>query len=313
MPPSAIRQNFSDEPRPSLRCRRCRVPATPRCAHRDANGWRRRATARWPAARMRSSVSTSPSRRNAPLPARHATSRRRPAPGPRPNTATPSSIRAMLTVNSPLRLTNSRVPSSGSTSQNRDQCAARCPRHLSAASSTGPGCPGVSRPQASDDAAMRGQVGGGQRRAVVLVLDLERAFVDAQDRRGGLAGDARSPPRAVRVPGHAWHAHACSQPLPGDEQCGDASGLRKNPRAGSTRAAHPASTAPLPAPRARRRAGVADTGRAPAPAAADGSCRWAPGVSARSTHRSARAVAGFFLAVRGRRPAPGSRRHRCGP
>ena len=36
-----------------------------------------------------------------------------------PSTGTPSSTSAMLTVNSPLRLTNSLVPSSGSTSQKR--------------------------------------------------------------------------------------------------------------------------------------------------------------------------------------------------
>src|SRR5690606_20924471 len=143
IPPSAMRQNFSDEPRPTVSTSPMRAISVsvrgPRCE-------RLAATCSGAAAGRRTCSACSPcsSRRNAPWPGApcHST----PVTGAwiTPNTDTPWSIRAMLTLNSPLRLMNSRVPSSGSTSHSRVQRRRSAASTSSAHSSDSTGTSGVS-------------------------------------------------------------------------------------------------------------------------------------------------------------------------
>ena len=232
-----------------------------RAAGGDAQRRGRRARARATA------TSAPPSRRNAPTP--RAPCHSAPVTGActTPNTATPSSIRAMLTVNSPLRLTNSRVPSSGSTSHRRGhsrRCSQVAPR--ARIPPTAPGCrasvaPG--RRRCSGARPGRPRSAASRRPCARRRSRCRRCRGSPRRRR---CASAITPSRSAVSISDRWSSLR-PQPLAGDEQCRDASGLRKSPRAGSVRAARRASTAPLPVPRARRRAGAPDRGRAPAPGA----------------------------------------------
>ena len=147
----------------------------------------------------------SPSRRNAPRPPRVAC-HSSPVTGActMPKTATPSSISAMLTVNSPLRLTNSRVPSSGSTSHRRRHSR----RMFQVVSSRGllrqHRDVGRQRFEAVDDGC--GARPGRRRSAasVGLVLDGEVAVVDARGSRAAASrASAIAPSRSGIVDLHA--------------------------------------------------------------------------------------------------------------
>ena len=142
--PSASQQNFSDDPSatgsiaPILSISAAVRPS--RCDRLAATRSGPSACGR-PACNARS---LAPSRIHAPPPG--APNHSVPVTGCwiTPKVATPSSISAMLTLNSPLRLTNSRVPSSGSTSHSRGQRSRSAAATSSAHSSDSTGICGVS-------------------------------------------------------------------------------------------------------------------------------------------------------------------------
>ena len=113
---------------------------------------------------------------------------RAPGRGARPSPVSPSSTSAMLTVNSPLRLMNSLVPSSGSTSRKLRPTSARLSAHAS--SSATMGMSGIAAESASAMALFGADVGFADRRIVDLVGDGEVGGVDLHD-------DARSGERGV--------------------------------------------------------------------------------------------------------------------
>ena len=95
----------------------------------------------------------------------------------------------MFTVNSPFRLMNSLVPSSGSTSQNRDH-RRRVSQSTAADSSDHRGMPGASRGQAGGDDVVGGPVRRRQRRLVGLGFHaVIGPGVDLEDRAAGGARD----------------------------------------------------------------------------------------------------------------------------
>ena len=62
--------------------------------------------------------------------------------------------------------------------------------------------------QAVDDATMRSEVGSRQRRAIVLVLDRELAFIHREDRRGSLARDRDHRVALLRLQPHCCASHS---------------------------------------------------------------------------------------------------------
>ena len=105
-----------------------------------------------------------------------------------PSVGSPFSISAMLTVNCPVFLMNSLVPSRGSTSQKRFQ-PSRSSVGMPSDSSDKTGMSGVSLLQRGDDAVVRGAVGLSEWRVVFFGLDLGWAVVGFHDRLTGLGGD----------------------------------------------------------------------------------------------------------------------------
>ena len=96
----------------------------------------------------------------------------------------------MLTVNSPgAPLTNSLVPSSGSTHQKRGH-PFRPATEAGSDSSESTGISGRKRGELLADEGVRGAVGLRQRRVVGFVLDRDRVAVVVEDDAPGRLGDA---------------------------------------------------------------------------------------------------------------------------
>ncbi len=190
-----------------------------RAAGGDAQ--RRMAPARAHAPRIVDAIAALPQRADAIAPPCQST----PVTGActTPNTATPSSISAMLTVNSPLRLTNSRVPSSGSTSHSRGH-ARRCVHgdaRCDSSDSTGMSVSARARPSTMQRCAARSAAVSGE--ASSLLLDVEVAVVDARGSPRRRRARCAMTPSRVRVPGSVRRASCVlPQPFAGDEQGGDA-------------------------------------------------------------------------------------------
>ena len=123
-----------------------------------------------------------------------------------PSVGLPSSISAMLTVNSPFLLMNSLVPSSGSTSQNGPPFSVGT-RPAAISSSATTGVSGRQRPQAPDDDLLGGVVGIGHRALVGLGALAEVAGIDAHDLPRGGAGELAAGV-AQRVMGRQGRGHA---------------------------------------------------------------------------------------------------------
>ena len=93
----------------------------------------------------------------------------------------------MLTVNSPLRLRNSLVPSSGSTSQNGPSSRSGTWPEATVSSAT-TGISGVELGEAREDHGLGRLVGGGHRRGVGLGPDRHVAVVVLEDHGAGAIG-----------------------------------------------------------------------------------------------------------------------------
>ena len=262
--PSASVQNFSDEPRPSgstspmraMNACGARVPVRAAGGDAQRRGRRRAHAHRHVALRRRGGMRRAP---RAPMPQR-ASHRRVHHAEHRHAVLDQGDVDGELAV----ALDEFAGAVERVDQPVADATAGAFPGHVVARiPPTAPGCRASARARPSTMHAVRGQVGCGQRRVVVLVLDGEVAVVDA-------AGS----PRRRRAPARCTPSRSSARSMAGliaRASCshsramnrrGDASGLRRSPRAASVRAARRASTAPLRAPRARRRAGARDRGRA---------------------------------------------------
>ena len=202
-------------------------PALARCATRRparnassaaASPWDRLAsTVRPSAGAVRQRMARRPwaSSTQAPWPA--APANKRPVGPPTagasttPSTGTPPSISAMLTVNSPLRLMNSRVPSSGSTSQKRPPDTSGV-RPAATDFFSHHGDVGRQPRQASEDDCLGTLVGLGHGRGVVLAAHFKRCGVDGHDHGAGLAGQGGQwiqQIRRRRQTGGHWRSSHC--------------------------------------------------------------------------------------------------------
>ena len=137
----------------------------------------------------------------APTPA--APANRRPSAGAKttPSIGSPSSTSAMLTVNSSLRLMNSLVPSSGSTSQKMRPD----PGHAAGGDLLLGDDRDLRRElaQAREDQRLRPLVGFGDRRRIVLAAGREVAAVDRHHQLAGALGDV--PDMLQKLVLRRWH------------------------------------------------------------------------------------------------------------
>jgi hypothetical protein len=164
-----MRQNFSDDPRPRRSMRAHRAPATPGCAHRGASGWpppqrhggRARAAHRDVAPRLAAKAPTPRSAcRGAERPALHHAQHRH-------------AIFDQGDVDGELAVALDELAGAVERIDQPQASIGAWPRECRRPSSDSTGTCGVECRQAVDDDAVRGQIGRGQRRVVVLQLDLE--------------------------------------------------------------------------------------------------------------------------------------------